>query len=107
MEEALSSVLAMPEKNVAGTGLDHGPSWAPHGGRDRCTPDSRPPRCTSQVGRVGPLPDMESFFPRQRLGNFAGALNEELDRRAEGPILQSKDRHFLRRNTEVDRQRFY
>jgi AAA+ superfamily predicted ATPase len=35
------------------------------------------------------------------------ALDEELDRRAEGAILQSKDRHFLRRNTEVDRQHLY
>ena len=40
-----------------------------------------------------------SFSLRQRLGDFAGAFDEEFDRRAEGSILQSKDRHSLRRNT--------
>src|SRR5262249_34727634 len=35
-----------------------------------------------------------SFSLRQRLGDFAGAFDEEFDRRTEGSILQSKDRHF-------------
>ena len=47
------------------------------------------------------------FDLRQWPYDLTGAFDEEFDRGAEGSVLQSKDCHSLRRNTQVDWQHLY
>ena len=65
MEEALSSVLAMPEKNVAGSGLGQRPPSRLRRHHDRCTqiaadllhrPSRQSRATTGQSGRRLPRP---------------------------------------------------